>query len=176
MIMRILFLLFSLGMTLGLTAQDDNAQPPQKQEQKEESKDELKKEATDKSKKKKQTKQEEEKPVAPGYVHVIATYEIDQLMARYRVQNQNNPYVMGYRIHITQSTKSNQVLSLKNRAERLFPEFETFYEYIQPYFKLRIGGFAERTDAYRALRMVRVEFPSAFLARDRIHLYEDGNN
>ncbi len=112
-----------------------------------------------------------EEYVAPGEVNVIVPSAVEMLVHRYRNQNQLYPFVLGYRIHIKQSTKSGDVLAAKRRADSLFPEFESYYNYLQPYFKLRIGDFVDRNDAYRALTKVRKEFPSAFLAREQIDLY-----
>lgn len=41
-------------------------------------------------------------------------------------------------------------------------------EYSQPYYRVRIGAFATRDAAERALEFVRVEYPSAFPARSTV--------
>ena len=40
--------------------------------------------------------------------------------------------------------------------------------YLQPYYRVRMGGFAERDDAEAALELVRTRYPEAFLVPDLI--------
>ena len=40
--------------------------------------------------------------------------------------------------------------------------------YLQPYYRVRLGAFATREEADAALRLVRDEFPEAFLVADRV--------
>ena len=41
-------------------------------------------------------------------------------------------------------------------------------EYAQPYYRVRFGAFAERSQAEEALQFVRQEFPDAFMARSTV--------
>lgn len=52
------------------------------------------------------------------------------------------------------------------RASDFFPEqLPTIIEYRQPYYRVRIGSFAERERAEEALSFVQREYPDAFIAR-----------
>ena len=44
--------------------------------------------------------------------------------------------------------------------------------YLQPYYRVRLGAFATREAADAALRLVRDEFPEAFLVADRVTVRE----
>lgn len=44
--------------------------------------------------------------------------------------------------------------------------------YLQPYYRVRLGAFATREQADAALRLVRDEFPEAFLVADRVRVTE----
>ena len=44
--------------------------------------------------------------------------------------------------------------------------------YLQPYYRVRLGAFATREDADAMLRLVRDEFPEAFLVADRVTVRE----
>lgn len=51
----------------------------------------------------------------------------------------------------------------------LFPEeLPTIIEYRQPYYRVRVGSFAERERAEAALSIVREKYPDAFIARSRV--------
>ncbi len=45
-----------------------------------------------------------------------------------------------------------------------------YQDFRQPYYRVRVGNFASRTEAQRMLRIVESRFPSAFIAPDRVTL------
>lgn len=45
-----------------------------------------------------------------------------------------------------------------------------YQDFRQPYYRVRVGNFASRTEAQRMLRVVERRFPSAFIAPDRVTL------
>ena len=47
-------------------------------------------------------------------------------------------------------------------------EMDIAVVYLQPYYRVRMGGFADRDDAEAALEMVRARYPEAFLVPDLI--------
>lgn len=47
-------------------------------------------------------------------------------------------------------------------------EMDVAVVYLQPYYRVRMGGFADRDDAEAALEMVRAHYPEAFLVPDLI--------
>ncbi len=47
-------------------------------------------------------------------------------------------------------------------------EMDVSVVYLQPYYRVRMGGFAERDDAEAALALVRTRYPEAFLVPDLI--------
>ena len=51
----------------------------------------------------------------------------------------------------------------------LFPEqLPAVIEYRQPYYRVRIGSFAEREEAEEALAVVKRQYPDAFIARSTV--------
>lgn len=53
----------------------------------------------------------------------------------------------GFRIQVLNTTSRTEALDTKARLLSLYPEHKTYLMYQAPYFKLRIGNFAERKDA-----------------------------
>ena len=47
-------------------------------------------------------------------------------------------------------------------------EMEIAVVYLQPYYRVRMGAFADRDDADEALEMVRTRYPEAFLVPDLV--------
>jgi hypothetical protein len=44
--------------------------------------------------------------------------------------------------------------------------------YLQPYYRVRLGGFEFRNEAERALAFVRGRWPEAFIVPDRVTIRE----
>ncbi len=62
-----------------------------------------------------------------------------------------------------------QSLSASERPRDLFPRGPAVYVvYRQPYYRVRMGDFVERSDAQRALRLIQDQFPNASIAPDRV--------
>jgi hypothetical protein len=62
-----------------------------------------------------------------------------------------------------------QVRQNEEVPEDLFPEqLPTDVAYRQPYYRVRVGSFAERSRAEQALALVRQKYPDAFISRGRV--------
>ena len=96
--------------------------------------------------------------------------DVDVLLRKNRYIQQNKRYVDGWRIQVLQATDKTKVLSMRSKVSNKFPEYQTYLDYKQPYFKLRIGNFTDRFEAYQAYKAVSRQFNRAFLVRERIPL------
>lgn len=77
-------------------------------------------------------------------------------------------YIDGYRIQLA-------AVSTKNGAQKVYDEFMLSYpqmyaylSYLEPTFRVRVGNFKTRMEAYKFLLQVRVQFPGAFITKDKI--------
>lgn len=91
--------------------------------------------------------------------------------------------VEGFRIQIFSSTEKSAAERRRTEArtwweqlrqnedvpEDLFPEqLPTDVAYRQPYYRVRIGSFAERSRAEQALALVKRKYPDAFISQGRV--------
>jgi hypothetical protein len=83
--------------------------------------------------------------------------------------------IEGYRIQLFSSSgqdardKANQ---MQQRFLELYPEFDynqVYTEYTAPYFKLRVGDFRNKNEAYELYHLVRLKFPSSYIVKTRIN-------
>ena len=49
-----------------------------------------------------------------------------------------------------------------------YPSVNSYLNYDEPYYKVRVGDFRTRLDATRFLKTIQNEYPSAFIVIDRI--------
>ncbi|MCL2167812.1 MAG: SPOR domain-containing protein [Lentimicrobiaceae bacterium] len=77
----------------------------------------------------------------------------------------------GFRIQITSFSGVNSRTSIENMAEQFKQQFSTipFYiTYFEPNFRLRVGNFRTKLDAYKMLQKISLSFPGAFVLKDQI--------
>ena len=103
-----------------------------------------------------------------GSVQVYADPAIEALVNRHGRMNANaSREIFGFRIQIIQSTSRDPVFQKKASFTRSY-SYKTYTSYNAPYFKLRVGDFKTRLEAYRALQSVKRSFGEAFIVREKI--------
>lgn len=75
----------------------------------------------------------------------------------------------GYRIQIF-SSSNNRWEAVKARSEFLkkYPEEKSYLIYQAPNYKVRIGDYISRLNAYERLELIKIDFPSAFIVVDDV--------
>ncbi len=77
----------------------------------------------------------------------------------------------GYRVQIMAVTGTNSRNTAENERalfQARFPEVPAYISYTEPYFKIRVGDFMTRLDAYKMLVEVRDLYPGAYIIIDKI--------
>ena len=115
----------------------------------------------------------------PGKIEIYQPAQLDTLISRHILANQNlyqvnNHYGMeGFRIQIYASNNRNaREESNKARAEFIskFPDIVSYPLYAEPgYFKVRVGDFRTRSEAFKLYQAVSREFPGAYIVPDVIN-------
>ena len=78
----------------------------------------------------------------------------------------------GYRIRLFFDNKQN-ARGLSEEVEKSFmndfPSIPVYRSYTNPYFKVAAGDFRTKSDALRALQLIRESYPKAFVVKDIIN-------
>lgn len=81
----------------------------------------------------------------------------------------------GYRIQITAYSGTNS----RNRAEAEraafkanFPGISVYLSYSEPYFKIRVGNYLTRLEAYKDLKRIQLTYPNAYIVPEKINFKE----
>lgn len=72
---------------------------------------------------------------------------------------QKSQTVPGYRIQLTSSSNRKEVYDLKAEFLKYYPDVRAYVTYQQPYFKLRVGDFVDRTEANAFRDLINNRFP-----------------
>ncbi|MGQ0827410.1 MAG: SPOR domain-containing protein [Bacteroidota bacterium] len=104
-----------------------------------------------------------------GKVELVQDYKIKELLNKHVLINAETP-VKGYRIKIHFGADKNKAKEIKTKFITRFPDVPAYEKYDQPNFNIRVGDFRTKLEAYKFLKEVQIEFPSAFLVQDEIEL------
>lgn len=104
-----------------------------------------------------------------GKVELIQDSKIQELLTKHIEINSKAP-IKGYRVKIHFGSDKNKAREIRGNFMAKFPDVPAYEKYDQPNFNIRVGDFRTKLEAYKFLKEVQVEFPSAFLVQDEIEL------
>lgn len=78
----------------------------------------------------------------------------------------------GYRIQIYSDNKKQAARDEKAKFLSSFSGVKAHEIYQQPYFKIRVGDFKTKLEAYKFQREIYLQFPNSFIVKDEIDINE----
>ena len=102
-----------------------------------------------------------------GKVELIQDPKIQELLAKHVEINSKAP-IKGYRVKMHFGSDKSKAREIRGNFMAKFPDVPAYEKYDQPNFNIRVGDFRTKLEAYKFLKEVQVEFPSAFLVQDEI--------
>jgi hypothetical protein len=105
--------------------------------------------------------------VDTGKVEFVQDYKVKELLNKH-IEINSKAAIKGYRIKIHFGADKNQAYEIKKKFSEKFPDIPAYAKYDQPNFNIRVGDYRTKLEAYKFLKEVQVEFPSAFLVQDEI--------
>lgn len=105
-----------------------------------------------------------------AYVDIHQTDAVRNAVRRHVAANEDRE-LSGYRVRIffdnKQTARVGSEEALK-RFESLYHDVVAYRSYANPYFKVTVGDFRTKSEAYRLLERIKHEFPSAFVVKESI--------
>jgi hypothetical protein len=102
-----------------------------------------------------------------GFLTVIQDSAITTLLNA-KPSYQKSQTVEGYRIQLTSSSNRKEVYDMKAEFLKLYPNVRAYVTYQQPYFKLRVGDFTDRTEANAFRDYINPHFPG-FIVPEQVN-------
>jgi hypothetical protein len=96
--------------------------------------------------------------------------KISELADLYKAYNKNHDITDGFRIQVSFSNDRQEAYNNKSKLYKELPDDKCYVEYEEPYYKLRIGDYTTRMEAYDKLRSVLTKFPGAFVVRAKVRV------
>ena len=88
------------------------------------------------------------------------------------IANASKKRLNGFRVRIFFDNKQDAreiSLNLENSFRELYPGVGVYRTYTNPYFKVTVGDFRNRSDAMRLFKEIERVYPSAFIVREQIN-------
>ena len=105
-----------------------------------------------------------------GDIVIHQDVRIDDLLELYAAHVNAQEEEMGYRIQILAGTSRDEAYKVKANFSYKYGGYRSYLTYNSPYFKVRVGDFTERLEAYRFLQNIKSKFPGAFMVEQTVNL------
>lgn len=108
-----------------------------------------------------------------GKVDYIQDIQIANLMEKKTLINEKRDgKVKGYRVQIHFGADREKAKEIKGKFMQAYNSSVAYEKYEQPNFKIRVGDFRTRTEAFKFLKLISPDFSSSFIVQDEIELKE----
>ena len=111
---------------------------------------------------------------AQGTITIKQDPSLPKLITRHIEMNTSIRRVQGWRIQLSSNTDRTEVMGIKSSFLTQHPNTKTYLTYQQPYFKLRVGDFADKTDAYQFMKEINENFKGIFIVPDIVNVMPEG--
>jgi hypothetical protein len=108
-----------------------------------------------------------------GKVTLLQESRIEGIVGKHIEINQKAKGFPGFRVQVYFGSGSDaKSIANKIRSElnNQYPDLDSYLIYEAPYFKVRVGDFRNRNEAYKAYKLVQDNYPGAFVVEDLIGL------
>ncbi|TSA28238.1 MAG: SPOR domain-containing protein [Bacteroidetes bacterium] len=108
-----------------------------------------------------------------GTVRIIQDPAIEQLVQKHIRVNETREGIPGYRIQIFFDSGTNsktKATSVCDEFRRRYPGMSIYLTFSTPNYKVRVGDFRTRLDAFRFLQELQLDYPNAYVVADQINL------
>lgn len=116
--------------------------------------------------------------VEEGFLTIVQDSQVDTLLKAYRnlrmkaMENPDNKAIPGYRIQIyfdSGSNSSDRAKAVKEAFSVLYPEVPAYISWKAPNYRVRVGDFRTRLEAEKAMQLIMIDYPNAWVIRDEIN-------
>jgi hypothetical protein len=109
-----------------------------------------------------------------GKVEIIQDKKIDELMGKYIESNSQKTTITGYRICIFSGSKQGiaktKAGDIRTKFISNYPAIDASIRYERPDWRVFVGNYRSRTDAFRLKKQIEPMFPNAYIVETQIEL------
>jgi len=108
-----------------------------------------------------------------GTVRIIQDPGIEQLVQKHIRVNETRKGFPGFRVQIFFDSGTKSKIKATSACEKFrmrYPQTDIYLTFISPNYKVRVGDFRTRLDAFRFLQRIEHKYPNAYVVTDQIKL------
>ncbi len=103
---------------------------------------------------------------------VNETPTITQLVDKHIELNRATLTINGWRIQLFATTDRSKLEGARGTFINRYPNIPVDWVHASPWYRLRAGAFATKLEATRTLNSLKIYYPDAYLAKDKINTSE----
>jgi hypothetical protein len=100
--------------------------------------------------------------VNEGTMISINEQGINDLVGKYETILKEKGGVDGWRVQLKFKLKEAEILQLKLKFIKLYPDIPVLLEYDEPYYRIRVGNCRTKLEAIKIKRQISKKFPGAY--------------
>jgi hypothetical protein len=111
-------------------------------------------------------------PASAGKITINQSPHIAGLIEQHASLNNKFRGYPGFRVQIyfgNGNKAKEEALRTRNSFNEQFAQYESYIVFQTPYFKVRVGDFVTRYEAYLAFQEISKKYPQAFLVEDLVN-------
>ena len=103
--------------------------------------------------------------------NIIQDKRVNELILKHVLINEaKDGKMQGYRVQIHFGPERAKALDVKTKFTTEYKDVPSYLSVEMPYFKIRVGDFRTKLEAYKLLQEISGDFPGAFIVSDDIEL------
>lgn len=106
-----------------------------------------------------------------GKVEITGDVKVSDLVKKHIEFNERVQTVPGYRIQIASLSgpnSRNNAFDLKHRFKEAYPDVEVYIVFTEPNFRIKVGDFTNKLDAYVFMQRVKDRYPGT-IVKDNVY-------
>jgi hypothetical protein len=101
--------------------------------------------------------------------NIIQDKRVNELIMKHIIINEiKKGKTKGFRVQIHSSSERSKALEAQSSFSSYYPNVPVYLYYQAPYFKIHVGNFRTKLEAYKFLREISDKFTGAYIVNDEI--------
>ena len=114
-----------------------------------------------------------------GRIEITGDTQVGELVKKHIEFNENIQTVPGYRVQIAALSgpnSRNQAFDLKRKFKEEFPEVEVYIVFTEPNFRIKVGDFTNKLDAFVFMQRIKDQYPGTIVRENVYPIHLDWSN
>lgn len=114
-----------------------------------------------------------------GKVEITGDVKVSELVKKHIEFNEKMQTVPGFRIQIASLSgpnSRNSAFDLKRRFKEEFPDVEVYIVFTEPNFRIKVGDFTSKLDAYVFMQRIKDRYPGTIVKENVYPIHLDWSN